>query len=545
MIDIIPKIHDTFSLEFKVSYIPQNIKGNNDFSIHSWYFIPNSLDLHKGNYGQAQFYRDVKSNIRLVVPNFKLNQLTDKDCIPFIKLKKAIDYFIDAPSAKTFKKFEYQTKMFALICKSAIRDEFKLISQDSPKFVDDYQRDLKIVIRNFRRLYQEEEGAVTDAFAAYQDLMTAETQSRHKLSRNGKTQKKDRRNMYPSASLDGKTKGKRAADDQEHANQNPLHLTDEYLSRMISIYTFRVVAFVDRLSETDYLNEGGMLSRHSLRNALIEILDGEKLLAKKKGYLYVHQKDNHNNQRLVYRYSLLKKYVESTLYIKIDKKEDGFAISQVLFSLAAGLAMVFATVIAFTVKQKYGSVSMPLFVALVISYMLKDRMKELMKFYFSGRLHRFFFDYKAKIHISNDVVGWIRDGMMFVKDKQVPKKVMRMRNRTGLFRIENELFDEKIIAYKTKVFLDGKKLQHHSDYKRTGIHDIFRMHFNRFVQKMDDPELGLITLDDDQLIKQVQALKIYYIHIILLLEYNGEKEYRHLTVSLTRDGIQNVSVISE
>lgn len=505
MIDIIPKIHDTFSIEFKVSYIPQNTKGNNDFSIHSWYFIPNSLDLHKGNYGQAQFYRDVKSNIRLVVPNFKLHELTKKDCVPLVKIKKAIDNFVQDPSEDTYNRFEYQTKMFALICKSAIRDEFQLISESSPNYIQSYKCDLKVLIKHFRRLYQEENVAVSDAFAFYQSL---------------------------------------SATNDVAADQNPFHLTDEYLSRMISIYTFRVVSFLGRLSDIAYIKGAFSISRIELRKSLLDILEGEKELAKANGYLYVKEKDTDNNQQLVYRYGLLKKYVESTLYIKIDKKEDGFAISQILFSVAAGLAMIFATVIVFAFKQKYGGVSMPLFVALIISYMLKDRMKELMKFYFSGKLHRFFFDYKAKIHISNDVVGWIRDGMMFVKDKRVPKKVMQMRNRTGLFRIENELFDEKIIAYKTKVFLDGKKLQHHSDYKRTGIHDIFRMHFNRFVQKMDDPDIGLITLDDDREIKQLKALKIYYIHIVLLLKYNEEEEYRHFAVSLTRDGIQNVSVIS-
>lgn len=505
MIDIIPRIHDTFSIEFKVSYIPQNTKGNNDFSIHSWYFIPNSLDLHKGNYGQAQFYRDVKSNIRLVIPNFKLRQLTGKDCIPLVKLKKAIDNFVEGPSQDTYNRFEYQTKMFALICKSAIRDEFILISQSFPLYIESYQCDLTILIKHFRKLYQEEDKSVAEAFAIYQSSL---------------------------------------AKDDVADNQNPFHLTDEYLSRMINIYTFRVVSFLDRLSDVDYNKGAFSSSRVELRKALVEILDGEKELAKRNGYLYVQEKDVDNNQQLVYRYGLLKKYVESTLYIKINKKEDGFAISQILFSLAAGLAMIFATIVAFTVRQKYGSVSMPLFVALVISYMLKDRMKELMRFYFSGRLHRFFFDYKAKIHISNDVVGWIRDGMMFVKDRKVPKKVMQMRNRTGLFRIENEIFDEKIIVYRTKVFLDGKKLQHHSDYKRTGIHDIFRMYFNRFVQKMDDPEIGLNTLGNDRKIKQLHALKIYYIHIVLLLENNGEKEYRHFTVSLTRNGIQNVSVIS-
>ena len=37
--------------------------------------------------------------------------------------------------------------------------------------------------------------------------------------------------------------------------------------------------------------------------------------------------------------------------------------------------MIFATGIAFAFQQKYGNFTIPLFVALVISYMLKDRIK--------------------------------------------------------------------------------------------------------------------------------------------------------------------------
>ena len=70
MIDIKTKIHDKFSIEFKIGFSGRSKLRENNFSINSWIFIPNGLDINSSTYSNEQFYKDVKSNIRLITPRY-------------------------------------------------------------------------------------------------------------------------------------------------------------------------------------------------------------------------------------------------------------------------------------------------------------------------------------------------------------------------------------------------------------------------------------------------------------------------------------------
>ena len=57
----------------------------------------------------------------------------------------------------------------------------------------------------------------------------------------------------------------------------------------------------------------------------------------------------------------------------------GRLVEQTIYAIAAGLAMLFATGVAFISQRRYGNLTLPFFVALVISYMFKDRIKEILR----------------------------------------------------------------------------------------------------------------------------------------------------------------------
>ena len=68
MIDILTKIHDRFSIEFKMGFRTRPRQRSGDFSVYMWIFVPNSLDINPSTYPKSKFYRDVKSNVRLITP---------------------------------------------------------------------------------------------------------------------------------------------------------------------------------------------------------------------------------------------------------------------------------------------------------------------------------------------------------------------------------------------------------------------------------------------------------------------------------------------
>ena len=122
MISIQAKQHDNFSVEFKFGYncIEDGVKDK--FSVNAWIFVPNSLDINPENYGKNQFYRDIKSNIRLITPVYLLRDIAQDTSLPLVSLRRALEAVVANPSTSSMNTYEYQLKMFAAIYKSALRD---------------------------------------------------------------------------------------------------------------------------------------------------------------------------------------------------------------------------------------------------------------------------------------------------------------------------------------------------------------------------------------------------------------------------------------
>lgn len=91
MIEIQAKIHDKFSIEFKVGFITRKRLAISDFVMNTWIFVPHSLDINPMTYDKTRFYRDIKSNVRLITPVYLLRDLATTDTLPFQELEKHFD----------------------------------------------------------------------------------------------------------------------------------------------------------------------------------------------------------------------------------------------------------------------------------------------------------------------------------------------------------------------------------------------------------------------------------------------------------------------
>lgn len=483
MIDIKTKIHDKFSIEFKVGFVGKRKIKRNYFSINSWIFVPNSLDINPSTYGKEQFYRDVKSNVRLITPVFLLRDIASGEAIPLNKLEKALHDVASSPTSTNIANYEYHIKMFAAIFKSSLRDESLYIVQC--KSVKDTIFLCENYIKNVREI-----------IGIYRDL--------EKII-----------NVPTMTAL----------------LRNYFSFGDEFMSYLIKLYSYKIVEKTESCNSEE-LREIG--------RSVLELIKDERDYQTDRGYVQVSKEDNSINRRVAFRYGILKKYIESDLYIRLNKKQDGKAVKEMYYSLAAGIAMIFATVIAFAFQRKFGNFSTPLFIALVISYMGKDRIKELTRYYFVHKLRKKYFDNKAVIKIKDREVGWIKEGVDFITDEKTPKEVLELRNRSALLEAENKIFDEKILLYRKLVYINNDELSKNYDYHISGINDIIRLHITRFTQKMDDPEVKLRTVSDDDKIEVLVTDKIYYINIVLQFDYMDDVEYRHFRITASREGILEI-----
>ena len=469
MIDIKTKIHDRYSIEFKVGFVTRRKTKKNDFTVGMWIFVPESLDITPYTYSKADFYRDVKTNIRLITPNFILRDIVEGEALPLKNLSRAAQAMASDYTRTNTSEFAYQAKMFAAIVKSSLREEANYIKSQTKKehLLDNYTSNLRKIIK------------------AYKDI--------------------EQIISTPTVGPEG---------------QEAYNMSGDFICTVSNQHTLM----------------------------LLKVLAGKKGLDKQKEELArlvrevndLRHERNYSSTTDIYKHGVLKKYVESQLYLRVPKKRDGVLVEQAYYSLAAGLAMLFATVVAWAFQRHFGNLTWPLFIALIISYMMKDRIKELMRFYFAHRVGDRYYDNKAKISLKDQQIGEMKEAVDFISKHKVPEEIKKIRNKGAIFPSENAHLGERVILYRKFVNIDREKMMQNASYNYSGVNDIIRLQVNSFLHKMDNPEVPVNVLDENGTVKQVMCPKEYYLNIVLSYEYDDIKDFKHFRITLDRNGIKEI-----
>lgn len=477
-------IHDKFSLEFKIGFVPDHkTEDINEFKINTWFFVPNSLDINRSTYKKDEFYKNIRNDIRLITPVYTLPQILQEGRGPLPRLQKAVDDLLKDPKNKeNTENYIHQIKMFSCIMKSALRTETASISKE----IDDERITLRI------QQFVENLESISSRY----------------------------RNFYPI--LQNSSLSKKQLE--------YFLFGDEFLGNIIEQHIFQIML---TLQNKDVYQR--------IKSMLSSLLDNETLYKKRMGFQIVVEEQEEHNKLVIIKRNVLKKFVESDLYLQTVKKRDGAFAQQIFYSIAAGIAMIFATIVAFIATQRYGNFTADLFIVLVISYMFKDRIKEIMRYYFTSHMSRRYFDNKRKLSIHNREIGWIKDAFDFIPESKIPKEIMNFRNRTLLVDAENEVYAEQVILYRKLVHLSRKDIEDYKQYHLVGINDIMRFNLLRFVQKMDNPTIPLYLPDEKNGFKQIKGHKEYPLYFILACESNKEIYYRKYRLLFNRNGISDVS----
>ena len=484
MIDLNTKIHDKFTLEFKVGFnteATENYLDINDFVMNTWVFVPNSLDINADKYSKENFYRDLKSEVRLITPDYPLHELANNaQLLPNRSLTDDGNDLLIAPD--DIEDFVHSAKMYCAIAKSAFRNAYFQASQlpDAQQRENaciDYIDDVNKVVSRYRELY-------------------------------------------------GKLKVK---DIGERAKQ-VFNYGDEFLSNILEDYTFRLRDAIRLSYPKEY---------DALEGRFKALLLGEKAYRERQGYLSVKPDDPHGNSDFVFRASLLKKFAESDLFLRSNKRKNTFLVEQILYSAAAGIAMLMATVSSFFFQQRYGNFTIPFLVALVVGYMFKDRLKDWLRQAFARRVSQKVFDTRTDFRIKGRRIGWSKDSFDFIDGEKVLPEVMQLRNRMPLFD-EVSGRDERVMLYRKKVQVWRKELAKASPFPLKGINDILRYNITEFVRKMDNPTIPLSGTWEENGYQPVVGEKVYRITFVFQCAFEGRTEYKRVLVKCNKNGIVEV-----
>ncbi len=496
------RIHDKFSLEFKIWYEGSGAQTGikpEQFRLESWIFLPATLGVNALTYTREQFYADITNYYRAITPVFPLedvaccNACNEIDDIsgagvlsiipnaqyPFDYLSNAVYNQANYPGKANLAEYEYQIKMFCAIFKSAMREQYNLI------------KELGAQCKDLKR--EQEEVAL---FIKY-----------------------SRQILKTFASLGESHKDRVEADVYKYFS-----FGEEFIINLSELYFYKL--------------EKNILSANIVSSFLIELGEHKK----ERGYGVLKRGSGRNNSRLLYRWNVLKKYVESDLFLSIDKRKSGVLKEQIWYSIAAGLAMVFATAVSFAFQQKYGNFTMPLFVALVVSYMLKDRIKELVRSVFSSNRKLKYFDNKTLFSVKDTVIGRSREGFDIIPQEEVPQEILRMRNRSLILDVENSINQEDVLFYRNLIELDSSKLSATSEYKTSGINEILFINLSSFIKKMDNPQ-AVYNICGANGIEQITVNKVYYLNFIFQISHGSTTLRQRCRVTMNRSGIIELEML--
>ena len=477
------KIHDKFSVVIDVTYDKLFKKKKSKYTTLTYLFFPDSLNINQKTYPPSKFYNDVRLNIKYETPNYTLDDINIGDESLYQNLLKNTKKFIDNRSEKNHLVFKDQVKMFAATFCSLVREE----SRHLIKSKDVSKERINYLLEK-----------ITFILSDFRKLVT-----------------KTKKTNFQGEVI------------------NVIFYADEHMSNVVE---FQLMKLYNHLKRNNYTVDELI--------HIVRLINKEQKYKKQESYDSVKSKSIDPDE-LLFKQSQLKKYIESVFYLNQEVRKDGAMFEQTMLAFAAGLAMVFSTGIAFYYQKVYGNFTMPFFIALVVSYMLKDRIKGLISLLFVSRSRFLFNDFKIKItNALGKKIGIFRENFIFVPLKKLGAKVKKHRVTDMVVKMSESSLNEHIIQYKKKIIIYPKKFGDDlPDKNINGLTDVTRLNFHRFIQYMDNPKKDFILIKKGEVYHKI-ANKIYHINIIQKFYTEEGIEFRRYRVIMNRNGIRKIEKVA-
>lgn len=491
--------HDLYQVELKLDYELGRGKKTH-YRISTYIFVPRSLGITEDSYPRDAFYRDIKNYIRIKTPELSLRDLISENVSPLSDVHQIIRqpswYLDDELNNKLIRAL----RLFGAMFKSSLREHLYLVE---------------------KRIGQAPTKATI--YPLVENLVEELINQSEKISA-------CYRKLYAELNIPNVREEVFLA----------YSLVDEYLSLLIDESATELFKIVSQYySETDQ-------NRYSQK--LNEIVEKETAYRVARGYGSV-LKASGDNETYAFRASVLKKYVSSVLHLSTEAQREGKEIEQILMALAAGISMVFATMIAFYFQSVYGSFTFPAFVALVVGYMFKDRIKEAGRMVFAGNLHSRLFDRRINIRTLDGKykLATLREKITFMKESEISPEVRLARQKDPFADLDNDRQGETVICHTKDIVLNADLFDKAfvGFPKITGLNDIIRYDIYPYLRKMADPVEKQLLLENGEL-KTVTSHKVY--HVNFVSQYTSispqvEELYKRMRLVLDRQGIKRIEHI--
>ncbi|MSP16031.1 MAG: hypothetical protein EXR73_05365 [Myxococcales bacterium] len=478
-------VHDRHQLELKLELMPGEGArwGRSQYAVDFYLFAPASLNVVPDRVPRERVYSDLHNYVRLKTPELSWHELSTRADSPLVRAEVELD---GALRGGEVRRFVHECKLFGTVFRATLRDATQAIERVA-------------------------------ADAAVAGALLDET-----LAGAGRAQTAFR-------ALGVRAEGPRAPERVAIA----LRLADEMASLAIERELKRAVVALERE------RPGCVVATRALDALLVE-----ERYRRARGYPSVLDPGT-DNEAYVHRAGLLKKYCQSALFLELRRFAAQRRWLEVAFAAAAGLAMAFATLIAFWAQSAYADVGLRLFLVLVVAYMLKDRIKDGARGFFTRVLERHLYDRRTVIEdAAGTAVGVCREKVEYVRARDVPAHVRaaRLAERDPALRHAEAELHESVIHYRKEIMLDARAL---SELRGSGgLADIVRFHVGFLLHGMDEPDLELDWMDlATRKLGVLSAAKVYHVDLVFRFQEprrGGSTSVQARRLVLDRNGIRRL-----
>ena len=471
------------------------------YLVETWFFFPQSLQINRWSYTATDYQQSLKNYIRLGVPIRPLESLLGGELPPPLRKLEAEEGGGEEIIELTLPE------QFPDILEDCSRRLDDLLWQNTPETRERYEDSLKLFCIAFRVSLLARKNAVL----AIEDG-SERTRAAYDLTRLAVACLKRYRKLL----------GKRAKAARNLLRAPAFLYCDEYLS----IITTRTLGeIVRRLSPV-----------HKCSTYILACFGAQRAY-RRSCYPESMPSKTGDNELPVFRWSVLKKYVDMPLFLNVQRHSGNSLLEHVLYSLIAAVAMSLALTVTL-LWEGAGSLSAPIFVIAVFAYICRERIKDVLKHklfkvfgkWIPDRVLRVCDGYGRRL-------GHCAEQFRFADWDKLPKEVRVLRNRTHFVDILNAFHNEDILYYSKRI--DIKELPDPFHEGKNLLLDISRFDISDFLRHadevLDEPQGGM----DDV----VGGDKVYHVDMVRKITHRCGSDLERFRIVLTHAGIRRIDEI--
>lgn len=489
---VILKQRDRKSLEVKSRYLIDRSSGaTNSYTLKLHFFFPRPFAIHGGTYDPEKFFDQLKPYLRFNTPTFTVAELLDgqSETSPLARVERLLS--TQAAAAADSDRLIHETKLLGAVYKSMLRDfllEAKDIaasggrSGELEQLVSDSIGELEGVAKRFHALLGEREQA-----------SFGEPVEQHLL------------------------------------------MIDEHLSLLLEKYLTSLLRSLDE-----------DLHREGYRRVVDALVREERYRVERNYPSRPSEVETEQQlEEYVYREKMLKKYSSEALFFDVHRRNVARQVEHLLYALAAGIAMVIATGIAFFGQTRFGNLTASLFVLLVVAYMLKDRVKDLFREVLKRKIAGRFSDRKTRIRDpkKNRKIATIRERTSYVSESRLPEALRILRGRGYFERALHAFEEEQVLLYAKEAHLNARRID--SLHNRIeGLADISIIDLDPFFRHLSVQYGFVPTVRAGRKVDLHRVKRMYHLNLIVAYESPRESVARRFRLIVDARGIKRIEPIS-